>query len=91
MSPAQRAKLHEESMQLEFDGIQTSHLDMCPSAYKEFKKMIEMIRSGQHIGEVTGHESQTPQTPDIQRMVQAGIAIKPTRLKHMQFKQYTDM
>lgn len=91
MSPAQRARLHEESMQLEFDGIQTSHLDMCPSAYKEFKKMIEMIRSGQHIGEVTGHEPQTPQTPDIQRMVQAGIAMKPTRLKHMQFKQYTDM
>lgn len=93
MTAAQRQQLQEENMQLEFDGIQTKNLDMCPSAYKEFKKMIETIRSGKHIGEITGHEPQTmqiPSTSDIARKVQAGIAMKPQSLKRMQFKQYTD-
>lgn len=91
MTPTQRAQLQEESMQLEFDGIQTKNLDMCPSAYKEFKKMIDTIRSGKHIGEVTGHELEKPRMSDAVRKVQAGIAMKPQRLRHMQFKQYTDM
>lgn len=93
MTAAQRQQLQEENMQLEFDGIQTRNLDMCPGAYKEFKKMIETIRSGKHIGEITGHEpEQTKTTPvsDTLRKVEAGIAMKPQRLKHMQFKQYTE-
>lgn len=92
MSPAQRAQLNEEAMQLEFDGIQTKNLDMCPSAYKEFKKLIETIRSGKHIGEVSGHEPEkVSANGTLQQKVAAGIAMKPTRLKHMQFKQYTEL
>ena len=87
MTPAQRAHLHEESMQLEFDGIQTKNLDMCPGAYKEFKKLIDQIRSGKHLGEPTGHS--LPTTTDTQTKVQAGMAMKPTTLRRMQFKQYT--
>lgn len=56
MTAAQRAQLQEEATQLEFDGIQTKNLDMCADAYKQFKVMIETIRSGKHIGEPTGHE-----------------------------------
>lgn len=91
MNASQRAQLHEESKQLEFDGIQTRHLDMCPGAYKEFSKMIQTIRSGKHIGEITGHEPTTPkpQTSDVQRQVMTGVAMKPTTLRRMQFKQYT--
>lgn len=88
MTPTQRARLVEQAMQLEFDGIQTKNLDICPSAYKEFKKLIDTIRSGKHIGEITGHEPTTP-TSDVQRQVTTGIAMKPARLRHMQFKQYT--
>ena len=95
MTSEQRARLHEEASQLEFDGIQTKNLDMCPGAYKEFKKMIETIRSGKHIGEITGHQPEKPQsytpTSDVQRTVAAGIAMKPQTLKHMQFKQYTGL
>ena len=56
MTPNQRKELYEQNNQLEFDGIQTKHLDMCKDAYKEFKKMIETIRAGKHLGEPTGHE-----------------------------------
>lgn len=90
MTDAQKSRLNEESLQLEFDGIQTKNLDLCPGAYKEFKKMIDTIRSGKHIGEVAGHELGTSSS-DVQRKVQAGIAMKPARLRHMQFKQYTEM
>lgn len=99
MSPNQKKELHEANMQLEFDGIQTSSLDACPGAYKAFKKHIEDIRAGKHLGEITGHEptevapylpTQTPpsHSGDTSRAVQAGIAMKPTTLRHMQFKQY---
>lgn len=91
----------EQHDQLEFDGIQTKNLDMCPSAFKEFKKHIEDIRAGKHIGEVAGHEeamtdSNTPvpvqtSTQDTLRKVQAGVAMKPRHLRHMQFKQYLDV
>ena len=112
MNAEQRQKLHEETSQLEFDGIQTRHFDMCADAYKQFKGMIETIRAGKHIGEQTGHEEdklpfkgaepelalrpaeiQTKQaakgitsSSDVVRQVQAGIAMKPRYLRHMQYK-----
>lgn len=115
MTAAQRQELQEQVTQLEFDGIQTRHFDMCPSAYKQFKSMIETIRAGKHVGEQTGHEPdvlpypgampemalrpaevQTSQavkgitpTTTAQKQVQAGIAMKPKHLRHMQFKQYS--
>lgn len=100
MSPSQFKRLNEENSQLEFDGVQTKNLDICPSAYKEFKKNIEDIRAGKHLGEVTGHEEamRDPGTVPVQasttdsvRKVQAGIAMKPDRLKRMQFKNYLDV
>lgn len=90
----------EQHDQLEFDGIQTKNFDMCPSAYKEFKKLIETFRAGGHIGEVSGHEEAmaNPDTTvpvqmtaqDTVRKVQAGMAMKPRHLRYMQFKQYLD-
>jgi hypothetical protein len=102
MTAQQKHRLNEENMQLEFDGIQTKNLDICPSAYKEFKNMIADIRAGKHIGEVIGHEKDVMQlkgvpelavrsSDDTVRKVQAGIAMKPRTLKRMQFKQYTDL
>ena len=79
MTSEQKNKLHEETMQLEFDGIQTKNLDACPTAYTMFKKHIQDIRSGKHIGEITGH--QEPTTP---------TASKTPIAKRMQFKQYLD-
>ena len=56
MTTEQKRSLFEETDQLEFDGIQTRNLDICPSAYKAFKSMIADIRAGKHLGEPTGHE-----------------------------------
>lgn len=114
MTPSQILQMNEEKFQLEFDGIQTKHFDMCKEAHKNFKQMIDTIRAGKHIGEPTGHEPdqlpysgatpelalrpveiQTKQaaqgiTPnsDAQKQIQAGIAMKPDRLRKMQFKNY---
>ena len=83
----------EVSNQLEFDGVQTKNFDMCPGAYKEFKQMIAEIRAGKLLGEPAGHSVPTDMTSntDQVRQVQAGIAMKPTNLKQMQFKQYTGL
>jgi hypothetical protein len=79
--------------QLEFDGIQTKNLDQCPGAYKEFKSMIEDIRAGKHIGEITGHEAPvaTSQNSDAVKQVAAGMAVKPERMRQMQFRQYVGL
>lgn len=113
MTQSQKRQIQEQSMQLEFDGIQTRNLDQCPGAYKMFKKHIEDVRAGKHIGEQTGHEKDklpyegaapelatkaetqikqaargiTP-TSQVNTQVQAGIAMKPKTIRHMQFKQY---
>jgi hypothetical protein len=76
-----------QSKQLEFDGIETKHFDECPDAYKLFKGMIDTIRAGKHIGEITGHETPTPVSKAVAQ-VKAGIALKPQNLRYMQFKQY---
>ncbi len=83
--------------QLNFDGIQTKNFELCPEAYQKFKSMIEDIRVNKHIGEVAGHHLNEPPTseqglrhttPDVVRKVQAGIALKPSHVKKMQFKHY---
>lgn len=93
MNEAQRQQLREQNSQLEFDGIQTQHFNMCPTAYKMFKQMIETIRAGKHIGEVAGHVplQAVNQNSDAVRQVQAGIAVKPEGLRQMQFRQYTGL
>ena len=111
MTANQKRALFEAVDQLEFDGIQTKHLDMCPGAYKEFKSMIEDIRAGKHLGEPTGHQPDKlpypgaipeqglrPEeiksgvtTTHVQNQVSAGIAMKPERLRQMQFRQYVGL
>lgn len=89
MTANQKRALFEavDQDQLEFDGIQTKNLDMCPSAYKEFKKLIETARAGEHIGEPTGHNLPSKAVQDVV----AGIASKPPTLRNMQFRQYTGL
>ena len=87
MNAEQKRALFEDVDQLEFDGIQTRNLDMCPGAYKEFKKLIETARAGEHIGEPTGHNMPSKAAQDVV----AGIAAKPTTLRNMQFRHYTGL
>jgi hypothetical protein len=87
MNAYQKRALFEDVDQLEFDGIQTRNLDICPSAYKEFKKLIETARAGEHIGEPTGHNLPSKAVQDVV----TGIASKPTTLRNMQFRQYTGL
>lgn len=87
MTANQKRALSEAVNQLEFDGIQTKNLDMCPSAYKEFKRLIETARAGDHIGEPTGHNLPSKAVQDVV----AGIASKPPTLRKMQFRQYTGL
>jgi hypothetical protein len=87
MNADQKRALFEEVDQLEFDGIQTKNLDICPSAYREFKKLIETARAGERIGEPTGHNAPSKAVQDVE----AGIASKPSTLRKMQFRQYTGL
>ena len=87
MNAEQKRALFEEVDQLEFDGIQTRNLDICPSAYKEFKKLIETARAGEHIGEPTGHNVPSKAVQDVV----TGITSKPPTLRNMQFRQYTGL
>ena len=92
MTSEQKKSLMEAVAQLEFDGIQTKNMDQCPKAYEQFKSMIETIRAGKHIGELAGHEPATmpttSQNSEVVKQVQAGMAVKPERMRQMQFRQY---
>jgi hypothetical protein len=87
MNASQKRALFESVDQLEFDGIQTKNLDICPSAYKEFKKLIETARAGEHIGEPTGHNLPSKAVQDVV----SGMASKPSTLRNMQFRHYTGL
>lgn len=102
MTEEQKRTLFEQKMQLEFDGIETKHFDTCPDAYNLFKGMIDTIRSGKHIGELTGHAPAVEKAPktnkpvgitntDVAAKVQTGIEVKPKGFKQMQFRQYTGL
>lgn len=78
MTPGEGIKENSD-MQLEFDGIQTRHFDMCPTAYKLFKQHIEDIRRGKQLGE------ELPETPPVGKNLSP-----PSLIKRMRFKQYTD-
>jgi len=94
MTKKQLAEFFENHQhQLEFDGIQTKHFEMCPTAYKLFSEMIDTIRANKHIGEITGHQTKhhVTQNSDAYAKVAAGLAVKPDRLRHMQFKQYVGL
>ena len=83
--------LENSSKELNFDGIQTNHFYMCPGATVEFRKMIDTIRSGKHIGELAGHQTikqPASHNTDAINKVEAGMAVKPERIRQMQFRQY---
>jgi hypothetical protein len=95
MTNEQKSKMFEDnSKELNFDGIQTNHFYMCPRATAQFRTMIETLRSGKHIGELTGHESikqakqQSTNNTDAISKVEAGMAVKPEHIRQMQFRQY---
>ena len=96
MNEQQKEELFEQHMQLEFDGIQTKNFDICKRAYEQFKDLIETIRAGKHIGEVTGHEpDKLPYpgaTPEqalrpaeiVHKQTAAGITPSSTAVKQVQ-------
>lgn len=104
MTTEQKRSLLEEADQLEYDGVQTKHLDICPSAYKAFKIMIDDLRAGNRLGD-SAAQPDTVQVPfgapepiktggtssGTHSQVAAGITSKPERLRQMQFRQYTGL
>jgi hypothetical protein len=74
MNDKQKQELKEEKSQLEYAGYKTQHFDKSSEAYKMFQKLI--AQAGPH-----------NDTTAIAQ-VQAGVALKPRHLRHMQFKQY---
>jgi len=98
MTYEQRQELFESHGQLEFDGIQTKHFDQCPKAFEQFKSMIADIRAGKHLGELTGHETAKEPTSKVTtpnsetaKVVETGMALKPERMRQMQFRHYTGL
>jgi hypothetical protein len=59
--------------------------------------MIETVRAGKHIGELAGHQTApttanvTTQNSVVATQVQAGMAVKPERMRQMQFRQYVGL
>ena len=91
MTREQKERLFESAKELEFDGVQTKSFYMCADAYAQFNKMIETIRAGKHIGEITGHEAATKttsQNTDAVKTVETGRELKPAHIRTMQFKNY---
>jgi hypothetical protein len=87
----------DRSNELEFDGIQTKHFHFCPLAYKAFKKNIDDIRAGNHLGEIPGTEpihttsSNTDKmnaVPEVGKSDFAKSSLKPRTLRMMQQKYY---
>lgn len=56
MTPEQRQQLHEETSQLVFDTIQTKNFDMCADAHSRFSKLIQIVNSGNKIGNLYSNE-----------------------------------
>lgn len=61
MTFQQKKELFEEAGQITFDGIQTKNFDICPSAYREFSKLIPII--GSLPNQLTGRS-----TPTVRQM-----------------------
>ena len=83
MSAEQKQRLSEmntDSQQLHFLNTTTQNFDMCPGALAAFKKLIGKAK------EPEMHMMRD--TEKLHAAVQQGIAIKPSTLKAMQFKQY---
>jgi len=87
MSAEQKRSLFEETNQLEFDGVQTKNLDLCPKAYIQFKELIEVAKAGNRIGQSVNINEPS----NAVQSVVAGINAKPNMLRNMQFRQYTGL
>ena len=87
MNAFQLKQLNEETSQLEFDGIQTKNLEMCPDAYGLFKGMIQRVRDGEMIGEPAGHQQAPVSKGGVPAPETMPVLPSDTR-KKMQFKYY---
>jgi hypothetical protein len=87
MNAFQLKQLNEETSQLEFDGIQTKNLEMCPDAYELFKGMIQKVRDGEMIGEPAGHQQAPVSKGGVPAPETMPVLPSDTR-KKMQFKYY---
>lgn len=82
--PVLLQKIREQhNMNLSFDGITTKNYDQCPSAYKEFSKMIATVRAGGKLGEPAGH-------PGVPAPESQPVLPQQTK-RQMQFRQYLDI
>ena len=85
MNERQKQRLAEGngSPQISYLNTKTQNLDMCPKAKIAFEKLI---------GSQSDAEMKMMQTTkDLHSAVSAGLEAKPTRIKHMQFKQYVGL
>jgi hypothetical protein len=82
MSPEQKQELQESNNQIEYGGYKTKHFDASPEARKKFTELINKV--GPY---------ETPPGPNepVLAKVHAGIAMKPQNVRHMQFRQYTEL
>jgi len=87
MTANQKRALFEETNQLEFDGIQTKNLDLCPKAYIQFKELIEVAKAGNRISQSVNINEPS----NAVKSVVTGINAKPNMLRNMQFRQYTGL
>ena len=86
MNDAQKQRLQEQagsSSQISYLNTKTQNLDMCPKAKIAFEKLI---------GAQSDAEMKMMQTTKaMHSAVSAGLEAKPTRVRHMQFKQYVGL
>ena len=99
MTNEQRQAFFEERNQLDFDGTQTTHFDQCPYAFGAFKNMVDVAKLNKLISQPIGAQepkvdvktATVSQTKETEDKVKAGAAMKPDRLRHMQFRHYVGL
>ena len=82
MSPEQKQLFAEENNQLEYGGYKTKHFDASPEARAKFQELINKVGP---------YEAPPGPNEPVLAKVQAGIAMKPQNVRHMQFRQYTEL
>ena len=82
MSPEQKQELQESNNQIEYGGYKTKHFDASPEARKKFTELINKVGP---------YEVPPGPNEPVLAKVHAGIAMKPQNVRHMQFRQYTEL
>jgi len=82
MSPGQKQQLQETNNQLEYGGYKTKNFDISPEARNKFTDLIDKIGP---------YEAPPGPNEPVIAKIQAGITMKPENIRHMQFRQYTEL